>query len=160
MHGTEPARIVVHKTSSFNGEELEGFRHRAAEEHIERYDLVSVTKEPSTWLFREGQYPPLRGTLLGLDEKSHLLYTRGSVDFYKTYPGLYVPRPLVFRCDHVQSTPKEIAREILALTKMNWNMTQFDGSLPITVQAARNVGKIFKYLSEGDVVARHYRHYM
>lgn len=23
----------------------------------------------------------------------HLIYTKGSVDFYSTYPGMYVPRP-------------------------------------------------------------------
>ncbi|HEX7939884.1 MAG TPA: hypothetical protein VF483_12930, partial [Gemmatimonadaceae bacterium] len=145
---------------TFTDEELAGFKRRAAKERVSRHDFVSVTKGPSTRLFREGQYPPLRGTLLALDDRLHVLYTRGSVDFYKTYPGLYVPRPLQFRCDDVQSTPKQIAREILALTKMNWNKTQFDGSLPITVQAARNVGAIFKYLSEGDPVAPHYRHYM
>lgn len=160
MHGTQPARIVVHKTSQFNAAEIEGFRRRANAERIEKQDLVSITKGPSTRLFREGQYPPLRGTMLSLDDKTFLLYTRGSVDFYRTYPGLYIPRPLVFRCDSVQSTPKHLAKEILALTKMNWNMTQFDGSLPITVEAARNVGAIFKYLGDNDSIAKHYRHYM
>jgi hypothetical protein len=160
MHETQPARVVVHKTSVFNAAEVEGFKRRAAEERINRFDFVSVTRQPSTRLFREGQYPPLRGTLLSLDAKTQMLYTRGSVDFYQTYPGLYIPKPLVFRCDDVQSTPKQLAREILALTKMNWNMTQFDGSLPITVKAARTVGAILKYVRADDPIARHYRHYM
>jgi hypothetical protein len=159
-HDTQPARIVIHKTSVFNDAELEGFGAQAAERQISRADYVSVTKSPSTRLFREGLYPPLRGTFLSLDARTHLLYSRGSVDFYQTYPGLYVPRPLVFRCDKVQATPKHIAREILALTKMNWNMTQFDGGLPITVEAARNVGAVLKYLGEDDEAASHYRHYM
>ena len=159
-HDTQPARIVVHKTSIFNDAELEGFAAQAAERQISRVDYVSITKGPSTRLFREGLYPPLRGTLLSLDSKIHLLYTRGSVDFYQTYPGLYVPRPLVFRCDKAQATPKQLAREILALTKMNWNMTQFDGGLPITIEAARNVGAVLKYLGVDDVAASHYRHYM
>ena len=42
-------------------------------------------------------YPPLRGTLVSLSEQEHILYTHGSVPFYKTYPGLYVPRPLGLR---------------------------------------------------------------
>jgi hypothetical protein len=159
-HDTQPARVVIHKTSSFNEAELLGFGKEASERRISRADYVSVTKGPSTRLFREGIYPPLRGTFLSLDDKTHLLYTRGSVDFYSTYPGLYVPRPLVFRCDKVQATPKQLAREILALTKLNWNMTQFDGSLPITIEAARNVGAILKYLGDDDTAALHYRHYM
>lgn len=160
VHDTQPARIVIHKTSEFNDGELEGFAAQAAEWQISRADYVSVTKSPSTRLLREGVYPPLRGTLLSLDAKTHLLYTRGSVDFYQTYPGLYIPRPLVFRCDKVQATPKQLAREILALTRMNWNMTQFDGALPITVEAARNVGAVLKYLGDKDEAAAHYRHYM
>jgi hypothetical protein len=160
VHGTQPARIVVHKTSGFDGAELDGFNAAAAQERIERIDLLSVTKQPTTRLFRYGQYPPLRGTMLSLDTRVHMLYTRGSVDFYQTYPGLYVPRPLVFRTDQVQETPKHLAREMLALTKLNWNMTQFDGSLPITVEAARNVGAVLKYVGEGEPVALHYRQYM
>ena len=39
-----------------------------------------------------------------------------------------------------------ICAEILALSKMNWNNTQFDGKYPITIQCARNVGHIMKYL--------------
>lgn len=54
-----------------------------------------------------------------------------------------------------------LAREIMALTKMNWNLTQFDCSTPITIEAARNVGRIFKYLPEDeDWIAPHYRFYM
>ena len=56
-----------------------------------------------------------------------MLYTKGSVDFFSAYPGLYVPKPLGFRCDRVAETPAFLAKEILALTKMNWNNTQFDG---------------------------------
>jgi hypothetical protein len=29
-----------------------------------------------------------------ISETEGVLYTRGTVDFYKTYPGMYVPAPL------------------------------------------------------------------
>jgi argonaute-like protein implicated in RNA metabolism and viral defense len=47
-------------------------------------------------------------------------------------------------------SPSVICSEILALTKMNWNNTQFDGKYPITLQCARRVGDIMKYLGEND----------
>jgi hypothetical protein len=97
---------------------------------------------------------------LALDAREHLLYTRGSVDFYATYPGLYIPQPLLFRCDAVEATPRQIAREMLALSKLNWNHTQFDGSEPITVVAARKVGDILKYIPEGGPIAPRYSFYM
>jgi hypothetical protein len=93
------------------------------------------------------------------DERNHLLYTRGSVDFFRTYPGMYVPRPLLIRCDEVEQTPTFLAREALALTKMNWNNTQFDNGDPITLRAARGVGNILKY-SEGDRPQPRYSYYM
>ncbi len=45
-------------------------------------------------MFRDGNYPVLRGTFVDLKGKG-LLYTRGSVPYYGTYPGLRVPRPLL-----------------------------------------------------------------
>ena len=39
-----------------------------------------------------------------------------------------------------------IYSDTLALTKMNWNNTQFDGHAPITIRAARQVGNILNYV--------------
>jgi hypothetical protein len=159
-HETLPARVVLHKTSSFTGNELEGFRSAANAERVSRLDAVSMTDRETPRLFRYGPYPPLRGTLLALDERDYLLYTRGSVDFYATYPGMYVPQPLLFRCEDVEAAPKQIAREMLALSKLNWNQTQFDGADPITIVAARKVGEILKYVGDGGRVAPRYAFYM
>lgn len=159
-HRTLPARVVVHKTSPFDDAELNGFDAAADAQQISVVDYVSVSRGTDIRLFRYGNYPPLRGTYLRLDAREHLLYTRGSVDFYRTYPGSYVPRAFHFRCDRTESTPKQIARELLALTKMNWNVTQFDGGLPITIEAARRVGRILKYLAPNEQVAPRYSYYM
>jgi hypothetical protein len=159
-HGAAPARVVLHKTSPFDVAEREGFATATEEERIGRIDFVSVTERSAPRLFRRGPYPPLRGTLLSLSQREHVLYTRGSVDFYATYPGMYVPRPLQFRFDEVTSTPRAIASEMLALTKMNWNKTQFDQSEPITVSAARRVGDILKYVEEGRTIESRYSYYM
>ncbi len=48
--------------------------------------------------------------------------------------------------------------EILGLTKMNWNNTQFDGGEPITLRAAKQVGSILKYLD--SEYEPYYRYYM
>lgn len=158
-HYTRPARVVVHKTSTHNEAESEGFRRAIEEFHVHSYDLLCVRKS-FTRLFREGEYPPLRGTMLTLDAYSQILYTRGSVDFFATYPGMYMPRSLLIGCDRIEQTPKYLAEEILALTKMNWNVTQFDGGVPITVRAARQVGDILKYVGDNDPYQPGYAYYM
>ena len=122
-------------------------------------DFVSVTPS-STRLFRGNLYPPLRGTFLDTGGESFVLYTKGSVDFFSAYPGMYVPRPLGIRCDQVAATPAYLAQELLALTKMNWNNTQFDGRESITLRCARQVGQILKYFGPNDHYQPYYRFYM
>jgi hypothetical protein len=113
-------------------------------------------------LYRQNTYPPLRGTLWHLEDRRAVLYTKGSVPFYETYPGTYPPKSLYMDCDYAQRSIKELARECMALSKMNWNNTRFDGQLPITLRAARQVGTILKYLEGADAgkISPSYRFYM
>ena len=122
--------------------------------------MVTIQSRTDLRLYRGQDYPPRRGTLLSFDEKHHLLYTRGSVDFYETYTGKYIPHPLEIKLFRHDESPETICREILALTKMNWNNTQFDRRYPITVECARNVGDILKYLGSDDQVHIKYSFYM
>jgi hypothetical protein len=159
-HFHAPARVIIYKTSPFRDEEAEGFGEALAEAHVRLSDLVWISEDSQFRLYRDGAYPPLRGTLLEL-ESNALLYCRGSVPYYRTYPGLYIPKPLLLRpYSGGESTLNELARETLALSKMNWNSTQFDGSSPITLRASRVVGQVLKHVSLGALEAAEYRHYI
>jgi hypothetical protein len=52
-----------------------------------------------------------------------MIYTKGSVDFHSAYPGMYVPRSVGLRPARLTISPRELAAEILALSKMNWNQS-------------------------------------
>ena len=159
-HRHTPARLVVHKTSKYAAEEQAGVLRAAAEQDIELVDLVAVDRS-STRLFRAGTNPPLRGTFLDLSADKAILYLRGSVGFFEMYPGMYVPRPVEMTVAKAESTKQMLATEMLALSKLNWNNTQFDGGEPITVRAARQVGDILKCVpSDSDVLQRGFRFYM
>lgn len=160
-HKNLPARVAVHKTSAYTPYEIDGFLQAAKSLNIDMVDLFSLDQS-FIRLYRKGTYPPLRGSFLSLYDNTHILYTRGSVDFFQTYPGMYIPRSLIFKCELTDQTPKFLAQEILALTKMNWNQTQFDGGEPITTGAARQVSGILKYIpsEESAKFAPTYRFYM
>ena len=130
----------------FDQRSLKGFESATSTAGVSTLDCVTV-HDTDIRLFRQGLYPPHRGTMVSLSKTEHLLYTRGSVEYYQTYPGLYVPQPLKITTEHAEGSPTMIAEEILALTKMNWNNTQFDGKYPITLHCARRVGSILKYLA-------------
>jgi hypothetical protein len=158
-HKTLPARVALHKRSTYSDAEMAGFVEAVEQRGIETLDCTSFRKS-FTRLFRSAPYPPLCCTLFDLDEEHHILYTRGSVDFFATYPGMYVPRPLEIRCERTEHTATFLAQEILALTKMNLNNTQFDGGEPITIRAARQVANILTYVGEDERVEPRYGFYM
>ncbi len=154
-----PKRLVIHKTSNFSPDEIYGFTEAAKSANVYQIDLITI--QPARFrLYRSGQYPPLRGTHLELSEERHLLYTRGSVPYFETYTGKYIPSPIEIRFYEHDESPDLMCDEILALTKMNWNNTQFDRKFPITLECARNVGEILKYLDPSEPMQLKYCFYM
>jgi len=157
--GTLPGRVVLHKTSKYYEDELDGFIQAMQDLGITEYDIVTVM-ETDLRFFRNNLYPPVRGSVFSLTENRHILYTRGSVHQYQTYPGMYIPAPLEVRIVESVSSVKTVCKEILGLTKMNWNNTQFDNKYPITIGCARRVGEIMKYLGENEQPKESYAFYM
>ena len=157
--GTMPGRVVLHKTSKYFEDELDGFTQAMQYLGITEYDIVTIM-ETDLRFFRNNLYPPVRGCLFRLTENRHILYTRGSVHQYQTYPGMYIPAPLEIRIVSAVSSAKSVCKEVLGLTKMNWNNTQFDNKYPITIGCARRVGEIMKYLDENEHPKESYAFYM
>ena len=73
---------------------------------------------------------------------------------------MYAPQTLAIEIHRAEHGARFLAEEILGLSKMNWNKTQFDGFEPITLHAARQVGKILKYIPEGEPIQQGYAYYM
>lgn len=154
-----PQRLVIHKSSNYSDEEMIGFRRVAKDMNINSLDLVTIM--PTNFrLYREKEYPPLRGTMFSLDKQRHFLYTRGFVPYYNTYPGRYIPSPIEIRLFSFDESPEQICKEVLSLTKMNWNNTQFDRKFPITIDCSRNVGEILKYVDKDQKPEIRYSFYM
>ena len=163
VRGSVPSRLVIHKTSNFWSEEKEGMLQ--ASNNISSVDLITIEEDHPLRLFNfRCAYPILRGTMLTpLDEKEYYLFTNGYVSVLGTYQGYRVPKPIVIRPDEQTTTPiDEIAKEILAFTKLDWNSSQFCKKIPVTIQVSRSVGGVLaepatKKLKEIDP---HYYFYM
>jgi hypothetical protein len=157
-HKNMPARLVIHKTSHFNENEKEGFKRAAEEEKLEVLDLITVRRSGARVL-RAGDSPMVRGTAVLFDEKSGIVYLKGTVPYFKVYPGAYIPRALEFIRDDGETSGAELARELVGLSKLNFNNTQFDTGDPITIRAARRVGDILKHVSDGKKVNARFRYF-
>jgi hypothetical protein len=82
------------------------------------------------------------------------------VPYLKTYPGPRVPTPLEILEIHGDDDIIQVAKEILALTKLNWNSSKFFTKYPITIKFSREVGKILSELPLDSLIQPHYRFYM
>jgi hypothetical protein len=160
-HGNPPAEITIHKTSAYSTAERRGFLKAVDKAELHSCDLLWITDAEDAFLIRgSSRYPPMRGTLVALDDEVFALYTHGSVPYYKTYPGMYVPRPLGIRPAETDRDIGEIATEILALTKLNWNRARMDARKPITLLTSKRVGEILRHVDKDAKPAARYAFYM
>jgi hypothetical protein len=157
--GQTPTRLVVHKTSRYWEAEKKGFE-RAIRRRLQRYDLVALTPQSTARLMPVSNYPTLRGTRFSIGDLDYL-YTTGFIAELGQFHAMHVPAPLLI-ADHVGSdSPREqLLREILILTKMNWNSARLGGLLPITLRFSKLVGNIMKEMSPDQEPLTNFKFYM
>lgn len=152
-----PRRVVIHKTTEYWLEERQGLQ--AALQGIDQFDLVAVRPTGDVRLFRDARYPILRGSYISLGEM-HLLYTTGYISALQAFPHGHVPLPLKLT-DHIgDSSIKDILRELMVLTKMNWNSANFGSLLPITLRFSSLVGDIMKEVPRNVDPLPQFKYYM
>ena len=158
--GSAPSRLVLHKTSRYEEEEIEGFRSELLSQ-VPACELVSLTSTGFR-LLRRGIEEPDRGTLCMIDsaeESKSYLFTTGYVRWWKEYPGPHIPSPLEIG-SATETDIAERSREVMSLTKVNWNNAEGIGRHPITITFARRVGVTMTELGEDDDPNPLYRFYM
>lgn len=155
--GVYPSRLVIHKSSRFQPEEIEGFQG-AAKTLIPSCEMVWM-RPTGFRLISDGRNEVERGMFIDVERVRRYLFTTGYVTWWKEYPGPHVPSPLEL-ASVGDSDLEERAREILTLCKMNWNSADGLGRHPITISFARHVGAIMTEIPEGVEINPSYRFYM
>jgi hypothetical protein len=157
--GRVPERIVVHKTTRFTPFEVEGcFDAWGAVSDVELLQIQQDTswrgirivapRPPATRGEPDG-YPVHRGSIVHLGENEVLLWTQGNApsimergSYFKEKKG--IPHPLLIRRWAGHSEAQVFCREILGLTKMNWNNDGLYDRLPTTLHYAAVLADIVK----------------
>lgn len=154
--GVMPDRVVIHKTTGYQPEELKGFE-KAGKNRVATVDYVWM-RATSFRMVRKGLEEPWRGTLCTLTDQSYL-FTGGYVPWWNEYPGMHIPAPLEIG-SAMPMDMKARSKEILTLTKMNWNSSDGIARLPITLLFARRVGELMCELSDNATPKPSYRFYI
>ena len=141
--GQTPKRVIVHKSSRYWDDERRGFTE-ALQKNVSKYALMALTSQSTFRLMTTNKYPPIRGTSFRIGDLDYL-YTTGFIQELGEFHGVHVPAPIQI-ADHIgQDTIREaLLKEILVLTKMNWNSAHLGGSMPITLRFSQLVGDIMR----------------
>jgi hypothetical protein len=144
IHGCAPQELFIHGQTFYNDEEWTAFE--AATPATTNVVGVRIkTTSGETKLFRDGDYPVLRGTAMLLDEKNAYLWTNGYVPQLDTYIGPETPNPLFITALRSKAAMPELSTilsDIMGLTKINYNSCNYNDGLPVTVRFASMVGEV------------------
>jgi len=154
-----PRRLVVHKSTRFSEEEIEGCEQ--ASENIDELDVIHVKEWTGFRAYHlKYDYPVVRGTVIANSNEA-ILFATGYVPPLGTYPGPSVPRPLHLICQKLDTSIESVCCDILGLTKLDWNSSTFCTRMPVTIGVSRKVGAVMaEMVSAGVTPPSSYRFYM
>lgn len=171
--GRLPQRVVVHKSTPWKRLETEGAFDALG--RVRDAELLQVQDE-NPWRGVRGTgkgssgtadtWPVHRGTLLHLSGTELLLWTQGNAptasrtggNYYKEGRG--VPHPIILTRWAGHSRAEEVAGEVLALSKMDWNNDGLYNIGPVTLAYAARLARIMKMLRSVPSEPKPFRWFM
>ncbi len=138
--GRVPRELFLHGRVRFNYEEWAGFRDAVSS----ATNLVGVRIHESKdiKIFRVGRHPVLRGLTYVRDPRTAYLWTKGFTPRLATYPGREVPNPILIDVCKGEAPIETVLKDVLALTKVNYNACKFSDGIPVTLRFADQIGEI------------------
>lgn len=165
-----PKRVVIHKRTFFTEEEkrgiLDGLKSIPVVDLIEiniEDDLRFVNSSRTQDKLEIDRFAVPRGVCVQINSYTALLYTHGTTPSIRPQGGVDfmggrgIPAPLVIKKHYGPSSLETIAKEILSLTKMNWNSASLYSKLPATIQSSNDIAKIGSMLSRFSGKSYDYR---
>ncbi|MBS0354504.1 MAG: nuclease PIN [Proteobacteria bacterium] len=166
--GSLPKRLVIHKTTAFKEQEIEGaFDALSGVPEVECIEVGAASCWRGVWLIENryhkkgsGQpltkpsgYPVPRGTVVVRSGNSALVWVAGNApeaspkgDYFQG--GKSIPKPLQL-IRHAGSGPLElIAHEVLAMTKMDWNNDALYDPVPVSIRYSQRLARTIANVKE------------
>jgi len=157
-HGNFPKEVFIHARTQFDDEEWCGFLEAAKD----KTQLVGVQIRNNNILklYRQFAYSVPRGTALIYGPNKAYLWTKGFIPRIQTQLGLETPNPLEIMITRGKSPSIEtVSRDILALTKLNYNTCLYGEGLPVTLRFADRIGEVLttgRNVEPGVLPFKHY----
>lgn len=140
LHNRPPSELFIHGKTWFEDKEWEGFQSTVPVET--KLVGIRIRRQNELKLFRYGSRPVLRGTAILASERRAYLWTTGFTPRLNTYPGREVPNPLTVDIVKGDADLRQVLKDLMALTKLNFNSAGFADGLPVTLRFADLTGEI------------------
>jgi hypothetical protein len=154
-----PNEVFIHSKTKFNSEEWNAFMEITPKGT--NLVGVTITKTKPLKLYKsEGDYPILRGNALVINEKSAFLWTIGYVPKTQTVLSIEVPNPIFIEINKGEANIEQVLKDILALTKLNYNACIYADGIPVTLRFADKIGEILTASMEIKVPPLAFKYYI
>ena len=141
QHGKPLKEIFLHSRSSLNDEEFSGYLE-ACPPGVNLIGIRVAPDRSGLRLYRTGTRPVLRGSFWQITERHGYLWGSGFKPRLRTYDGSEVPVPLSISIQRGEASIEQVARDILGLTKLNYNACKLGEFQPVTIRFSDEVGEI------------------
>lgn len=135
------AEVFLHSRSTISLEEFQGYE-RACPKGVKLVGVRVRRDRDGLRLYRQGDWPVLRGTVWVTGPRTAYLWASGFKPTVLSYDGWEVPAPLRIDVEHGDADIEQVARDILGLTKLNYNTCKLGDSQPVTVGFSNAVGEV------------------
>lgn len=135
-----PDQIFIHAKTYFDDEEWQGFTEAAKGKS--KIVGVRIRDISAFKLYRDFSYCVPRGTALMVTDKFGYLWTNGYIPRIQTQKGLETPNPLSVEIIRGEENIQTVCKDILALTKLNYNACIFSDGSPVTLKFADSIGEV------------------
>ncbi|MEK6780949.1 MAG: hypothetical protein AABY93_04555 [Bacteroidota bacterium] len=161
-----PNELFVHGRANFSEEEWAGFEKAVKDKGAETQLVGIVIKDKAPLkLFRDvesekSDYGVLRGLAIIIDDTEAYLFTRGFIPRLNTSSSMETPNPLHIKVARGEAKIDLVLKDIMALTKLNYNTCIHGDGKPVTLRFSDNIGSILTATDQWKEERRQFRFYI
>ena len=161
-----PNELFIHGRAAFSDKEWNGFLN-AVESHNAATKLVGVVikDEAPLKFFRDvdaekSNYGVMRGIAVIINQKEAFLFTRGFVPRLNTSMSMEIPNSLHIKVVRGDVDIEIVLKDIMALTKVNYNTCLYGDGKPVTLRFSDTIGSILTATGNWKEERRQFRFYI
>ncbi|TMI94626.1 MAG: hypothetical protein E6H08_08430 [Bacteroidetes bacterium] len=161
-----PIELFIHGRAKFSDDEWKGFE-KALNERNAKTKLIGVVIKDTAQLklFRDAlgeksNYGVIRGMAVKINEREAYLVTRGFIPRLNTAPSLEIPNSLHIQITRGEKDIETVIKDVLALTKLNYNACLYSDGLPVTLRFSDTIGNILTATDNLKTDQRQFKYYI